>query len=279
MDFKIDIKKQIGQIITLKRRMGIPDNVYGQLFSLSTMDRNSLETNGIVVTPNDIEFASDYTLTYKGERVVLYIRDVNNYSDYNNDPRFHIARCKTLQLMFSYNRKHRYVISQREDGFFILNYQNSDKPTEKKLQVCQNCLELISYNGYYQKSPYKRAIINNFSIVEFFIQYPKNPYALTKVGHHLASTAPRNKYPQNWHEISGSVKTKQNYTCSECGINLNNSSYRHFIHVHHKDGNKANNASHNLQVLCIRCHANQPYHEHMKKLANYREFIQLFPKS
>lgn len=279
MDFKIDIQKQIGQLITLKRRMGIPDDVYGQLFGLSGIEQKQLETDGIVVSPDDIETADDYTLTYKGERVVLYIRDVNNYSGHENDPRFHIAQCSTLNDMFAKNRKHRYVISQREDGLFTLNYHNSTQTVEKQLQVCQHCLDLLEYNGFYYRNPYKEDIIQNFSITEFFIQYPKNPYALSKMGHHMANTAPRNKYPENWSKITQETKEKYNYTCQECHIALNRPHHRKFIHVHHKDGNKANCSPYNLQVLCMHCHANQPFHSHMKRLDSYQKFIQLIYSS
>lgn len=277
MDFKIDIQAQIGQLITLKRRMGIPDDVYGQLFGLSGIEQKQLETDGIVVSPDDIEIADDYTLTYKGERVILYIRDVNNYSGHENDPRFHIAQCSTLDNMFANNRKSRYVISQREDGLFTLNYHNSTRTTEKQLQVCQNCLQRLQYNGFYYKSPYKEDIIQNFSITEFFIQYPKIPYALSKTGHHMANTAPRNKYPENWSKIARETKENCNYTCQECRIQLNQPHHRKFIHVHHKNGDKSNCFPHNLQVLCVGCHAKQPYHTHMRKLKDYQKFMELFP--
>lgn len=272
-EFKIDISKEIGKLITLKRRMNIPDDHYGSLYGISLPEQEQLATNGIIVNPSDIESADDYTLLYKGQRVILYIRDVMNYG-YDNDPRFHIAMCKTLKDMFSNNRKHRYVLSQREDGIFPLYYGNNDKLTYKKLHVCQNCLKLLEYQGFSSHNPLKKQIVQNFTLTEFFIQYPKIPFAITG-NYKTAHTAPRNKYPANWLNISTQFREKCQFTCEECGINL--SANRQFLHVHHKDGNKANCNSSNLIALCIRCHANQPYHAHMKNLADYKEFTKRFP--
>ena len=39
---------------------------------------------------------------------------------------------------------------------------------------------------------------------------------------------------------------------------------------------KNENFEGNLQVLCLKCHANQPQHDHLKKLPEYREFLLRF---
>jgi hypothetical protein len=39
---------------------------------------------------------------------------------------------------------------------------------------------------------------------------------------------------------------------------------------------KNENDRQNLQVLCLGCHADEPQHAHLKKLAEYREFERKF---
>ena len=34
-----------------------------------------------------------------------------------------------------------------------------------------------------------------------------------------------------------------------------------FLHVHHKDGIKGNNKPSNLEVLCMLCHREKPFHQ------------------
>ena len=49
--------------------------------------------------------------------------------------------------------------------------------------------------------------------------------------------------------------------------------HQKYCHTHHVDGDKSNNSSSNLQVLCIGCHAKQPVHAHVKNNPDYRKFM------
>lgn len=66
---------------------------------------------------NEITPLKDHTLTYNNERVILYIRDVANYG-HSDLPRFHIAKCSTLQTMFENNRKDDMFALKTKQGFF-----------------------------------------------------------------------------------------------------------------------------------------------------------------
>jgi len=49
------------------------------------------------------------------------------------------------------------------------------------------------------------------------------------------------------------------YRCVTCSIVLVQAESR-FLHVHHRNGQKHDNADTNLKVLCIACHAEEPMH-------------------
>ncbi len=60
-----------------------------------------------------------------------------------------------------------------------------------------------------------------------------------------------------------------------CGIQLSAQNSR-YLHIHHKNSLKNDCRPENLVCLCIRCHAQQPNHSHIKSLFEYTEFISKF---
>lgn len=62
-------------------------------------------------------------------------------------------------------------------------------------------------------------------------------------------------YPNNWRNLSNSVKNRDEYTCYECGRHKNELSKGEYLEVHHifsvKTGNNRNT---NLKTLCSKCH-------------------------
>lgn len=59
-------------------------------------------------------------------------------------------------------------------------------------------------------------------------------------------------YPDNWTEISLTIRGERNYTCEGCG--QYGSRPRNPLTVHHVDYNPQNNAGSNLLLLCAKCH-------------------------
>lgn len=49
-----------------------------------------------------------------------------------------------------------------------------------------------------------------------------------------------------------------------------------FLHIYHKNGHKNDCRPENLEILCIRCHGEEPMHGNMKGLAHYNEFLRIF---
>lgn len=235
---------------------------------LSESELSQLHTTGIKVTNDELSFYDDGTITYKNQRVILHIRDVHQYRENLNLPKFHISDCITLDTMWKKNRSERYVVSHNETGFFLLQIiiDSNIETKNTKLKVCQNCLKKLKWKNFSSKNINKNDIVEKFSIKEFFKVYPKS--IISYKPKHKTDTAPLNNYSKDWHDISSKMKAKHNYTCQKCNtiIPPDKSYQSHCIQVHHKDGQKNNNSLKNLEVLCYNCHSKEAYHSHMKPL-------------
>ena len=209
-------------------------------------------------------------LTYRGEQVLLYIKDTNK-DEYtltqtpDKGPRFHVSECKTLDKMRNDKRFDRYVVTNNTSGDFIVEWKDIKKSesgeTTARLKVCKNCLDRINYQNYSDSpSSGQKEIWKNFSIEEFFSTYKSNFKSKPKF---TDQTAPKGRYAPDWPEISLKTRERTNWTCQQCGVYLGAGGNRHFLHVHHINGVKGDNHSSNLQVLCILCHSEQPNHQHI----------------
>lgn len=270
----------------LRKRVGAPLSFYKLTVTLPAPVFKAREV--IKITPValpleglDVEFGqisthSDGTLVYDGRRVLIHIRDVANIGGRKHVPRFHVANCRTLIEMKSSGRFERYVVSEREDGNFHIRY-DSGPLRITKLDVCQNCLDKLSWNGFYSdmSKNSRMQIVSAFLPKFFFDKYPKSLHPVIPT--FTSITAPTNEYPQNWEDISRELKKQLRYRCQEqgCSIQLSASDSK-FLHVHHKNSLKNDCRPENLICLCIRCHANQPNHSHMKSLPEYSEFTNNF---
>lgn len=239
-----------------------------------------LRKTGIEIPPDEIEPADDGTLEHKGRTVVVYIRDQYVPSDAGREQlcKFHVADCSTLQGMRRSNRYERYVVTNRTDGKFIVNFfgegwSRDQEEVERSLYVCKNCLHRLNYNGYknyrgYYEQEKKNEIRESFDLREFFERYGSQ---ITKEPSNTDITAPRNEYPKNWNQISNRYKEKRGWECEECGVNLKDE--RQFLHVHHINGQKNRNEDKNLRALCIGCHATKPQHQHLKSQPGYLAYL------
>jgi hypothetical protein len=237
-----------------------------------------LQQGGIDVDFDEIRVLDDRTLEYKGHRVLLYIRDIANFSrrEKQDMPRFHYLFCSTLKSMSRNSRFGRYVVANRADGEFQVNLIGQDDPPKfVKLNVCQNCLAEIAWKGFRSELPteIKRQAVADFSLPDFFDKYPRDLVAVKP--DHTSDTAPLNDYPANWADISDRARRDAAYRCCSCSVGLQGDDSK-FLHVHHKNGQKNDCHPNNLEVLCIECHANEPMHGHMKALPAYREFLEKY---
>ena len=184
--------------------------------------------------------------------------------------KYHFSHCRTLIRMFKSNHRHRYKQSHRQDGAFRYmfirdNAVEVDLP-EMKLYVCRNCLNWLN------EKTEGSLDVETFLPAIFFDQVDSANW-LPDCSYETDVSMTFTGYPIDWLEISKKVREKKNYRCEECRIDLQNKSLQKFSHCHHKDGRTENSRIKNLQCLCIKCHAEQPMHGHIKRLPDYQEFL------
>ena len=243
---------------------------------LTLTELEQLATDGMDVSIDDVVVLDDDTLSYKDNRVLVYIRDVR---DQNDDPRFHVADCTTLQWMRQINHFGRYVVTNRDDGRFLVNRINNNNKIsacEIPLSVCQNCLKILAFDNFSFKlhQSDRKEIVSRFKIARFFEKYPKSLLYWRPTRD--AATAPINDYPADFEDISKRIRDRRGWRCERCRQDFSRAVNREYLHVHHRNGMKNENHEENLQVLCLGCHADEPQHVHLKNLAKYREFVRRF---
>ena len=272
----------------LKDRMGVPRHVLGDLrveISPGRLTLTELETlaspAGLDVSIDDVEVLADGTLSHKGQRVVVYIRDRAQYSMNYSDPRFHLANCSTLVQMRQNNHFGKYVASNNTSGRFEMNIIKHGKvrATTKELSVCQNCLDFLKFNNFSssQNAHTREAAVVGFSLLNFFEKYPKSFHAI--IPKYDAYSAPINDYPSAFNEVSVTIREKAGWICQEqtCRVDLSAPAYRKYLHAHHKNSEKYDNSDENLEALCIYCHASTPMHQHLRNSMDYKAFLSMRP--
>lgn len=266
--------------------MGIADDHYGSFAAnvdpgrLTLDELNQLTGDGIDVCFNELTILDDGTLGYKGNRVLLYIRDVHVYGDQETEPRYHLFNCKTLINMSQSGRFERYVISTKSDGEFRINLLKNNRPVSpehRRLRVCQNCLDGLSLNGFslQMRKSEKARIVAEFTPDDFFKVYPRSLHAAKPK--YDSDTAPVNDYPSDFPQVSERLRKEKGWQCEKCRRILSAAHLRQYLHVHHVNGNRSDNSRQNLKILCLACHADEPQHSHMRKMPAYAEFARLVP--
>ena len=226
---------------------------------MSPEEIRKLGTEGIEGELGDIHVEPDGTLSLKGQRVVVYIRDIAMYKEDYKMPKFHVSYCKTLEEKSNKNQFNlRYVFYQNDSGTFPINLIK-DKRIESKsipLNVCMFCMGRIDWNGFQSNRNDKIArqqIVKDFTLKKFYERYPKD--LLTVLPQYSAALSPINDYTQDWNLVRDRIKRERNFKCERCS-----ETRRDRLDVHHKNGQKNDNTKSNLEVLCVTCHMEEHAH-------------------
>ena len=210
--------------------------------------------------------------------MLLYIRDKRAFREYDPRdklPKFHVANCKMLEEMRENGRFERYVIPTRVNGRFKMNfiYEFGAREEICELKVCKLCLVHLQYEGYRDHRSDKE-VYDTFSLDDYFAVYPKNQ--IRTLPQHTDDTAPLNKYGHGFREASQRYRAENGWRCENCGIDLSRPSHRKYLHTHHVNAQKYDDRRENHKALCIRCHAEEPMHTHLKNSPEYWEFVGLY---
>lgn len=272
------------QLNELRRKMGaeLRSYVSGQTRLMTPEELRILTTKGIEIPLRDVEVLNDGTFTFKGRRVIVYIRDVTAYREEYRMPKFHLAMCETLLAMKDEGRyEKRYVVSARDDGLFPVQKIRNNRVVsseECRLDVCQNCLHGLRYKAFNKNQPgkKKRSFIQDFSIDSFFEEFGRSP--VWSLPLYDSTHAPTNIYSVEFYEIARRIKEERGYICEEikCKRDLSKFKHQRFLHAHHIDGDKSDNSRPNIKLLCIRCHAKMFQHWHVFDLPDYARFCDEF---
>ncbi len=275
----------------LRRKMGIPDQQYGSfqfisieieaepLIPVSTdIERLAIEGAGKEVSFEELTILDDGTFAYKDLRVLIYIRDVHGYGGSITEPRYHFSSCRTVHGMHQAGRLRRFVVCNKQDGVFTLNVFEHKRHTEenRRLSVCQNCLDETAFDGFTYRLPAQKRQekVTKFTPKHFFDLYPSSLH--TRVPAYNWENSPLDTYTEDFPARSRELRETARWKCEECKRDFSEHKLRRFLHVHHL-GLKSDNRDESLRVLCMGCHAEQPNHGHMKRLAAFQQFLLLRP--
>ncbi len=211
-------------------------------------------------------------------RVAIFINQLNArenpaYLSGDDWHKFHLYRCRTIEN-YPISRGYRYKKTNNRQGRFqyIITWHNREyredlRVAGRELHLCKNCRGRLPPD-------WRRHNVTHFPLQQFYQQ--TSGTGLGDTLEYDCDQIPQ-LYARDWDKIARRFKEKRHWRCEQCYLYLADN--RHYLHAHHVDGDPANNAIANLKALCIRCHAAQPLHEHIKRQDEYRAFIRQYPNN
>ena len=217
------------------------------------------------VTNGTMEFREDgiFVLGSDGRerQVFLYKKDYKMLQ--YGKPRFHICKCETIDDFIRSGRFRQHYVRANTEPVPVRNLDNRGIVEEVSgLPLCRYCMDMIS----------NVTALNTTQFVELLKAANGDNHQEEKQETNLFG------YTRDREYISRELREKQNYTCENCGLKIEDDYDKQFMHVHHINGDKTNNDESNLKCLCLYCHAHVDDH-HYRKLTrganriNYCTFV------
>ena len=191
--------------------------------------------NNITFSDNGIFIFDEKTNSE--QQIFLYKRDyhLNKYGK----PRFHIRECSVIKQFMSSGRLTADYRRANTDKVMVRDMDDYYKDKQvTHLPLCQYCAQMANVNY--------NSTVDFVEILKKAEEDSKNP---------TNEEVDMFGYTRTWPEISQAYRETKNYTCERCHVYIENRFDRQYIHVHHRNGNKLDNSTQNLECLCIRCHA------------------------
>lgn len=159
-------------------------------------------------------------------------------------PRFHIAQCDVVR-----NRKDLsgdYIWTNSEKVQLYDRGKPSQPPYPRAgeltvLELCGFCRSMVEQKV---STMFNTAIFHKYLVDQYEAAQPIVPVVTDIYGYTLDFTI-----------VSRKIRKERGYICEKCDLDLSHGYDRQYLHVHHRNGNKTNNDSTNLECLCIGCHS------------------------
>ncbi len=206
----------------------------------------------------------------------VYQEDYDDLGLLKKIHKYHLFKCQTIQYWRDRNQFEKYKQSQKKDGTFFYRYIDDNKVLKKnpdqKLYVCGYCLKM-----------YKELVEGDLESIkkgdflpEIFFESISQDNWIIDTGIEMDCYSAPPLYRRDWKEISRDYREKRKYICEDCGIDLSEKEDRRYLHCHHVNVDPSDNRYSNLKALCIKCHAEQPGHEHVKNSPDYKQFVRKY---
>lgn len=212
---------------------------------------------------NDIECNEDSAFHKNNQPVFAYLRiGKRSY----RSPTVHFTYCQALKTL----SPGKLFCTTRQDGEFEIDHEtkNGIETKTETLKPCEFCIG--AYFGLTNKedSQTRKTIANNFDYSRLLQELGvtlNNAVWYTRLYRYT---------DKSWEERSDEIRERMQWTCQKCGIHIGKEN-RFLLHTHHITGDRNFNHHANLTALCIRCHAEEPGHEHLKSYWQYSQFMTL----
>ena len=217
---------------------------FGQEENLNNI---SYKVDGIYLRVNEVE--------YKG---YIYLKKKVQVGKWG-PPAYHIKKCKKLQDEIDTGGVHDRYYWHNSNVVDIISVPDGAIHKNLVLKICGFCSHFS----------------NTSDTQEFYDELLEND----ELNQDQNIEVDIFGYVREWQRISQQYKTKKDYTCEQCNIQMSGIDKR-YIHTDHKNGDKTRNVESNFECLCILCHCykDEQHRQNFGKRKMKRELIAFIDK-